>query len=215
MDDSDPQSIQYGNPNLDIVTHHTFYLNWVHLSQQWNFFLGGTASFTPNDILRILPFNDSGIYESTYYNIGHRQLYRINGSISLKKRNKYSFSTSFNTTYSVWNAETIRSQAGFTYYFLLNGNVNLWKNGLFHFNGSYSSPSFDIQRESSATWSYSFGLRQTLYKEKISLALNIRNLFDAHRTQTINRNGVDFISRSQQTTDLRHLSSILAIASES
>lgn len=198
VDDTNPMSISYGNPDLDAVVSHTFSGNYSRNSQKWNLFVGANVSLANNSITSITKVNDQGISERTYENIGKDQNYRINASFGYRLGTKFTLNVSASANYFVSEAKSLGlKNDGFGYQAYGGVSVGLWKEATIRGNARYYHPSVSLQGSSSAQFMYGFGLTQNFLKRKFNVNLFISNPFTKDRTYSSTTEGPSFYRYSE------------------
>lgn len=202
-----PMSVSYGNPDLDATLAHSFALSWRRFSSSWNISLGTTSSFS-NNALSPYSFVEDGVTHSTYGNIAKRQIYGLNGTIGYRSGVKFNVQLSGQGGYNVIKAPTLNlSNDGFTYNVSLYASAALWKNATIYCNGYAFRFGVDLENSFKQTYfSYGLGLRQQLFKKKLTLSFTASNPFtpDMKLTNITETNSYRSENTSWQT--LRHFS---------
>lgn len=173
-----PMSVSYGNPDLDATLAHSVALSWRRFSSSWNVSLGTTGSFS-NNALSSYTFVEDGVTHSTYGNIAKRQVYGLNGTIGYRSGVKFNVQLSGQGGYNVIKAPTLNlANDGFTYNVSLYASAALWKDATIYCNGYAYRFGVDLENSYKQTYfSYGFGLRQQLFKKKLTLSLTASNPF--------------------------------------
>ncbi|MBQ2019816.1 MAG: outer membrane beta-barrel protein, partial [Rikenellaceae bacterium] len=173
-----PMSVSYGNPDLDATLAHSVALSWRRFSSSWNVSLGTTGSFS-NNALSSYTFVEDGVTHSTYGNIAKRQVYGLNGTIGYRSGVKFNVQLSGQGGYNVIKAPTLNlANDGFTYNVSLYASVALWKDATIYCNGYAYRFGVDLENSYKQTYfSYGLGLRQQLFKKKLTLSLTASNPF--------------------------------------
>ena len=173
-----PMSVSYGNPDLDATIAHSVALSWRRFSSSWNVSLGTTGSFTNNAVSRYT-FVEDGVTHSTYGNIAKRQVYGLNGTIGYRSGVKFNVQLSGQGGYNVIKAPTLKlSNDGFTYNVSLYASAALWKDATIYCNGYAYRFGVDLENSYKQTYfSYGLGLRQQLFKKKLTLSFTASNPF--------------------------------------
>ncbi len=186
-----PMSVSYGNPDLDATLAHSVALSWRRFSSSWNISLGTTGSFS-NNALSPFSFVEDGVTHSTYGNIAKRQIYGMNGTIGYRNGVKFSVQLSGQGGYNVIKAPTLNlSNDGFTYNVSLYASAALWKDATIYCNGYAYRFGVDLENSIKQTYFlYSFGLRQQLFKKKMTISVTANNPFNANSklTQVVQTN---------------------------
>ena len=173
-----PMSVSYGNPDLDATIAHSVALSWRRFSSSWNVSLGTTGSFS-NNALSSYTFVEDGVTHSTYGNIAKRQVYGLNGTIGYRSGVKFNVQLSGQGGYNVIKAPTLNlANDGFTYNVSLYASAALWKDATIYCNGYAYRFGVDLENSYKQTYfSYGLGLRQQLFKKKLTLSFTASNPF--------------------------------------
>ncbi len=173
-----PMSVSYGNPDLDATLAHSVALSWRRFSSSWNISLGTTGSFS-NNALSSYTFVEDGVTHSTYGNIAKRQVYGLNGTIGYRSGVKFNVQLSGQGGYNVIKAPTLNlANDGFTYNVSLYASAALWKDATIYCNGYAYRFGVDLENSYKQTYfSYGLGLRQQLFKKKLTLSFTASNPF--------------------------------------
>lgn len=173
-----PLSVSYGNPDLDATIAHSVALSWRRFSSSWNISLGTTGSFS-NNALSSYTFVEDGVTHSTYGNIAKRQVYGLNGTIGYRSGVKFNVQLSGQGGYNVIKAPTLNlANDGFTYNVSLYASAALWKDATIYCNGYAYRFGVDLENSYKQTYfSYGLGLRQQLFKKKLTLSFTASNPF--------------------------------------
>lgn len=173
-----PLSVSYGNPDLDATIAHSVALSWRRFSSSWNVSLGTTGSFS-NNALSSYTFVEDGVTHSTYGNIAKRQVYGLNGTIGYRSGVKFNVQLSGQGGYNVIKAPTLNlANDGFTYNVSLYASAALWKDATIYCNGYAYRFGVDLENSYKQTYfSYGLGLRQQLFKKRLTLSFTASNPF--------------------------------------
>ncbi len=173
-----PMSVSYGNPDLDATLAHSVALSWRRFSSSWNVSLGTTGSFS-NNALSSYTFVEDGVTHSTYGNIAKRQVYGLNGTIGYRSGVKFNVQLSGQGGYNVIKAPMLNlANDGFTYNVSLYASAALWKDATIYCNGYAYRFGVDLENSYKQTYfSYGLGLRQQLFKKKLTLSFTASNPF--------------------------------------
>ena len=173
-----PMSVSSGNPDLDATIAHSVALSWRRFSSSWNVSLGTTGSFS-NNAVSSYTFVEDGVTHSTYGNIAKRQVYGLNGTIGYRSGVKFNVQLSGQGGYNVIKAPTLNlANDGFTYNVSLYASAALWKDATIYCNGYAYRFGVDLENSYKQTYfSYGLGLRQQLFKKKLTLSFTASNPF--------------------------------------
>ncbi|MBQ2414722.1 MAG: outer membrane beta-barrel protein [Rikenellaceae bacterium] len=197
-----PLNVSYGNPDLDATLAHSVALSWRRFSSSWNISLGTTGSFS-NNALSSYSFVEDGVTHSTYDNIAKRQIYGLNGTIGYRSGVKFNVQLSGQGGYNVIKAPALNLENdGFTYNVSLYASAALWKDATIYCNGYAYRFGVDLENSFKQTYfSYGLGLRQQLFKKKLTLSFTASNPFNANSklTQVVQTNTYRSENTSWQT----------------
>ena len=197
-----PLNVSYGNPDLDATLAHSVALSWHRFSSSWNISLGTTGSFS-NNALSSYSFVEDGVTHSTYGNIAKRQIYGLNGTIGYRSGVKFNVQLSGQGGYNVIKAPALNLENdGFTYNVSLYASAALWKDATIYCNGYAYRFGVDLENSFKQTYfSYGLGLRQQLFKKKLTLSFTASNPFNANSklTQVVQTNTYRSENTSWQT----------------
>lgn len=197
-----PLNVSYGNPDLDATLAHSVALSWRRFSSSWNISLGTTGSFS-NNALSSYSFVEDGVTHSTYGNIAKRQIYGLNGTIGYRSGVKFNVQLSGQGGYNVIKAPALNLENdGFTYNISLYASAALWKDATIYCNGYAYRFGVDLENSFKQTYfSYGLGLRQQLFKKKLTLSFTASNPFNANSklTQEVQTNTYRSENTSWQT----------------
>lgn len=173
-----PLSVSYGNPDLEATLAHSVALSWRRFSSSWNVSLGTTGSFS-NNAVSSYTFVEDGVTHSTYGNIAKRQVYGLNGTIGYRSGVKFNVQLSGQGGYNVIKAPTLNlANDGFTYNVSLYASAALWKDATIYCNGYAYRFGVDLENSYKQTYfSYGLGLRQQLFKKRLTLSFTASNPF--------------------------------------
>ena len=117
----------------------------------------------------------------TYGNIAQRQSYGLNATIGYRKDVKFSIQLSGRGGYDVIKAPTLNlSNRGFTYNASLYTSAALWKDATIFASGYAYRFGLSLESNMKQTYfSYSLGLRQQLFKKKMTISFSAHNPFNA------------------------------------
>lgn len=178
VNDSNPMSISYGNPDLQTVRRNSINLGYRKSSQKWNLGLNLFGDFTKNNIERITRVNESGVSLSTYENIGKNSSLRLNVNYSYRYKEKFNLYLNGSVAYTtISSAELALKNSGFSYNGGLGGSVGLWKKANFNFNAYIYGGNVALQSKAPFYYSSSAGISQKLLKDKLTFSIYISEPF--------------------------------------
>lgn len=203
---NDNRDISYGNPSLFPELVHQVELGTT-------FFIKGSminASVfgrrTDDLIENLLTINDEGISESTFYNFGQRSAIGLNVFGSLNVGQTLSLRGGFDV--NAWEVDgefesTRLSNSGYDY----NGRMNVtWSvNKSLKVEGFsyFRSPSFTVQGKNPSWSMMSFGLKQELFKKRLTIGLNFTEPFRENQNFIREIEGDQFYQYSKAVRPVR------------
>ena len=179
-DNSNPQSISQGNPNLDAEIDNSFSLNYSNFSPKLNFNLSLYTSFTRNSIEQISRLlNDSVVY-STYNNIGLSSSTGMSAYANWQPTPKIRIYGNGSTTYTNMNTNdgSGLKNSGFRYSFSAGTQFTLFADIKWNTNGGYYSPQVSLQGKSNAYHYYGTSVSRDFLKKKLNVSVNARNFLE-------------------------------------
>ena len=182
VDDKDPYSISYGNPNLKSERSHNFSVSYGLFSQKLNLSISAYSSIVNNSIESDDSVDSKGIRYHTYANIGSNG--SLGGSlyVSYNPIKWLSFWSSLSGGYSRYTNRANISEGG---YFMGYGGVNIklpWK---MRFNiGMGGNPVSTSYRSKGAGWYYYYTSlsRSFLKGDKLSVSISASNFLEKYNT---------------------------------
>ena len=181
VNDANPLSISYGNPDLVAEVSHSFSASYGNFSPKFNINIELNSSFT-NNAIQWYSFTDAnGVLNNTYGNMGNNQRYGANLYGSWRPTRKLSFNLNGNGTYRIIEATLndkykLRNE-GFSFFGMLGARFDAWKGGNVSVNGYGMSGSVMLQGKSSSYYSTSMGITQKLLKDKMDISVYFNDPF--------------------------------------
>ena len=201
VNDSNPMSISYGNPNLKSVKRDALSFSYMKASLSWNLGITLSADFTRNNIENIRRVGVSGISTSTYENIGRNQNYTLNLNYSYRAGTKLNLYLNGSIVYTIISSQELNLQnSGFGYSGGFGANLNLWKGGSINANAFLFRSNITLQSRYPVNSSISFGISQKLLNEKLTIALNITEPFTKTKTYKFDSEDITYRMHSRSTT---------------
>lgn len=193
VDDSNPNYISYGNPNLDAEISNSFDLGYSLFTPKFNMNASVYTSFTNNSIESVtnLKVVNEGagderiVVESTYANIGSSSrtggnLY-LNWSPSAKIRIYGNGGISY-SYYSNNSGEEKVENSGTRFTFNGGAQFTLPLELKLSLNGGYYSPWIMLEGKGSAYYFTGISLNRDFFDKKLNLSLRVNEPFRARRT---------------------------------
>ena len=180
-----PQSITYGQPDLESEQGHNFNLGYSLFSPKFS--INTTLNYAlSNNGLATYSFVDDGVQHTTYANMLHSKVTSLNVFINWMIAKGTSFNVNANVGYSDFKAyRTDDSNSGFNGGFWGGFRQNLpWKMKLGLWGG-YGSGNVSLLGKSSSYHFYSANLsRSFLRNDALTITLNAANFLDGHHRMT-------------------------------
>jgi hypothetical protein len=179
VNQTDPQNISYGNPNLASEKSHSLNLNYSYFAMKFNFNAALNYRLVNNAIERYTFVNrETGVNESTYENVGR------NESLNLSLYGRWSpsdlFSLSLNASIyhtSIKNPVRNLSNSGFNGLAFGNAQLNLPSDYVVSVMGQYVTPFVQLQTTSSPYFVNMISVSKTFLNKKLTLSLTAQSPF--------------------------------------
>jgi len=184
VNNTDPQNISYGNPNLDPEKSHTLNMNYSRFSQKLNINLGLSYRFENNEIESITFIDPErpNVSQTTYDNIGHSQRtsFSLYGNWSAFKNFNLIVNGGIfyvNMTSDATQSTEELSTNGFFYNVYSGIQYTLPKDFRLNLNGGYFAPRVTLQGKSSAFYFTSLSVSKDFLDKKLSVSLTCTDPF--------------------------------------
>ena len=187
VNDTDPNNISFGNPNLEPERSHNFNLNYSFFSVRLNFNVNATHSFVNNSIQHYA-FVDSGqddVRQWTFGNIGRNQragLF-VNTGWTPNRTFRLNFNGGMNYI-DMRSDELNAANSGFTGNLFLNAQITLPRDFRINASGQYMSGWLMLQGRQSAHYFYSIGVNKDFFERRMTVSLTCSNPFNRYMTMT-------------------------------
>lgn len=192
----DPNNVRQGNPLLKPEYTNSFDLSFQKKFAKNFVSLEAYARQTNNKIswiTKIYP-EDQSIFLLTFDNIGSDISVGTELMGNLNITDWYNLNISGNTYYYEIISDTYNSGSTFTYNARLNNTFRIKKSGTsFQLGGFYSGPSITAQGRINANYVVNAGLRQDFLDRKLSLSVNVRNVFVTMKRESINETPLFYV----------------------
>lgn len=205
IDNSDPQNLKYGNPNLMPSFTDQYSLNFSIFTDKWSVSPRFSYSLSNKIIERIKTVSPDASSITTYQNLANSSALTFNifGNYSATKKqtfnagfsiSKIGYSSVLNTNYNR-DGYSIRSNVGINY--------SLKKSAAFEANLNYFKNTA-AQGSSNGSIETQFGFKQNLFKNKIGLRLTAIDPFTQKNITSITE-GPNFYQESYSIQQTRNL----------
>ncbi|MCE5331628.1 MAG: TonB-dependent receptor [Bacteroidales bacterium] len=185
-DDSNPQSISQGNPDLAAEVDNSFSLNYSNFTQKLNFNAGLYTSFTNNSIERVSTLlNDSVVY-STYQNIGLSSNTGLSMYANWQPTPKVRIYGNGSATYTYMstNDDSGLGNKGMRYTLSCGTQFMMPWEIKWNTNGGYYSPGISLQGKQNAYYYYSMSLSRDFLEKKLNVSVYARDFLEKSRDFT-------------------------------
>lgn len=207
INDTDPNGITYGNPDLKTVVSHNFsgmWRFWIPKVEIMALYYGDIYN---NNIQSYTMVNDVGKYETTYKNMGHMQehILHLTFTYAFSQVNRIGVGLYGSYTTIDPRNNTLRND-GFGYGGTINSEFMAWKEGLLFGELTYTSPTLSLQSETKGYLSSSIGLNQKLFKKKLNVILTLTNPLNKVLKIGTNTKGINYYSHHlTKTREIRNI----------
>lgn len=180
VNNTDSLNLNFGNPNLDPEIYHAVELGWTVLKGKTNINIRLSESFSNTQIARYSYFNDeSGITYYTMDNIGSYSSTGLSGNVSLSLTSKWRLSSNLGLRYDFVKNRLNPAQRnnGLGGYGSFNTSYDVLKKLSVYINGNLSRAPAQLQGYYGINYWYSLGSNLKCLKDKLTLTININNIF--------------------------------------
>lgn len=174
VNNTDPENIRYGNPNLDPEKSNRINMNYSYFNTKFNMNANVTYSFQNNSIQEIVKMNNN-ISETTYDNIGKNKRVGFSLYMSYAPIPLLRFMLNGGATYEDIYSETGMANSGFSGRVFGNIQFNLPKDFRLDLRGGYFSPRISIQGKRSPMYFNDVAINKSFMKKKLTVSLNVNN----------------------------------------
>lgn len=179
-DETDPENISYGNPNLDPEKSNRIHLNYSYFNTKFNMNANLSYRFQNNSIEEIVLMNNN-ISETTYDNIGSTRqaglsLYLSYTPIELVR---FIFNGGLNYSY-MKNMDTDIANKGWNGRMFTGVQFTFKNDWRLDLRGGYFSPRISLQGSRSPMYFTDFAINKSFLKKKLTVSLTARNPFWKH-----------------------------------
>lgn len=205
INNSDPNNIRYGNPNLDAEQTHNFNVNYGSFAQKVNFNATLSYSLTNNAITSFIFVDDNGVTNNTYRNIGRNQSVGLDGYVSWTPssvvRMNLNGSLSYTDIQSTENANVRNS--GFSGRGFGGITFTLPKDVRLSANGGIFTGNIQLQTTQAAFYFYSFSAMKSFFNKKLDISLNSTTPFHKYRDFKMTTTGEGFVQKMSFQNPMR------------
>lgn len=198
VNNSNPDNISYGNPNLEAEQRHNFNVNYGSFSQKVNLNATLSYSFTNNSVTSFAFIDDNGVTNNTYRNIGRNHSVGLDGFASWTPTQvvRMNVNGSVNYTDLQSNENSALRNSGFSGRAFGGITFTLPKDIRIMTNGGIFTGNIQLQTKQAAFYFYSLGVMKSFINKKLDVSLNAQTPFHKFREFKSTTTGEGFSQRS-------------------
>ncbi len=203
-----PESVEYGNPNMDSSKGHNVNVTFSTFSPKLTINTSLTYGFSNNGIVRYQFVDANNVLNTTYDNIQHNRQLSLSFFTNWLMTKTTTLNVNASGSYEKYEASlTGNSTSGLTSSLWLGLNQSLpWKLKL-SLHGGVSSRSISLQGHGAAFHFYNLNLKRSFLKEdRLTVSFGASNFFNRYNYYTQHKES------SQFCTNLRARSQIMQFA---
>jgi outer membrane receptor protein involved in Fe transport len=207
INDENPKSISYGNPNLKTEKVNSFDLGYSYFSSKFNIDLSLYSRLNSSSIQAVISTLPTGGQVQTYRNTGSNNSYGASLYGSCSPSGKFSISLGSSAEYNMYEGTTAEgknmTKKGWTK--SLNGDFrwNFMEGFTFSGYGGYGSGWLELQSKSSSYSYNGVSLRKDFLSKKLGLTVSVNNPFKETMVWKRYTNGATFSSVSESEQQMR------------
>ena len=179
-DDTNPQYVTQGNPNLKAEVSNSFSMNYGNFSQKVNFNANLYYSYTNNSIESVSKLLPTGVVYTTYDNIGYVRNTGLNLYSSWQINKIVRVQGNGSSTYSklIMNNGSGIENDGIRYTFSGSVQLTLPKEFKVNLNGGYFSSGVSLQGTNPSFHYSNISIGRDLLDKKLNVSLRIQDPFE-------------------------------------
>lgn len=211
IDDSNPQNISQGNPNLSTEKSHNVRLNYSLFTQTFNANINMNYRFVNNSIESYTFIADydeddplsvyNGALWNTYGNMGKRKQFGIFVNANWNPISWFRIFCNSSADYTNIRSESMdMSNKGWSGRVFLGTQFTLPKDFRINVDGGYFTPRISLQGDNSSFYFTGFRISKDLLKKKLTLSLAAQNPFwkEIKRESTTYGDGFHYLSANMR-----------------
>lgn len=184
VNNTDPENIRFGNPNLDSEKSNSFNFNYSSFTQKFNLNASVSYSYVNNSIEQytFIDPETPNVSQSTYGNIGKRQ--QVGGYLYASWTPNPKFNVYVNGGVNYIDMKTNKtshdqsmSNSGVNGHVFTGARLSLPHDFRLNLNGGYFSPWIQLQGKGSAHYFIGLNANKDLLDKKMTITLGIQNPF--------------------------------------
>ena len=183
VDDTNPYSISYGNPNLVPERSNSFNLNYSYFSKKYTVNVSGNYSYVANSIEEYTFIDPAkpDVKQQTYNNIGYSQSAGMYMNLGWTPNQKFRLNFNGGVNYTDMKSDALNaSNSGFFGYGNLNGQLTLPKDFRINAFAYYMSGFIMLQSKQSSYFFNNLQVSKDLFKKKLTISLVCMNPFNEY-----------------------------------
>lgn len=194
---TDSTNISYGNPELQPQYSNAYELNYIKNWTDHTLSLSGYYR-TTDDVIQRIRYREGNVMYSTDRNVTQSQ----SAGLEIVAKNKLTRAIDLTTTVNLFYYKldgfgfemadqwvTGNSDEDFSWNARMMANVILPYSFSLQVTGNYNARQVVAQGYREANYSVDAGLRKTFWNKKLSLSVNVRDIFDSRKWHTITETG--------------------------
>lgn len=198
---TDSTNISYGNPELEPQYSNAYELNYIKNWEDHTLSLSGYYR-TTDDVIQRIRYREGNIMYSTDRNVTQSQ----SAGLEIVAKNKLARTIDLTTTVNLFYykldafnfmiADQLvsgESDEDFSWNARMMANVILPYSFSLQVTGNYNARQVVAQGYRKANYSVDAGLRKSFWNKKLSLSVNVRDIFDSRKWHTITETGDTYI----------------------
>ena len=200
-DDTNPQSVTQGNPNLKPEIGNSFSMNYGNFSQKLNFNANLFYSFTNNSIENISKLLESGVVYTTYDNIGQTNNAGINMYASWQMIPMLRLQGNGSATYSQFktNNGSGLENNGLRYTFSGSAQFTLPKDWKINLNGGYFSSGVSLQGTNPSFHYSGVSIGRDFLDKKLNVSVRIQDPLETTKKMKFTTQTAMFFQQTDMT----------------
>jgi len=201
LDNSNPNALSQGNPDLKPEKENSFSLNYSNVTPKLTVNTNLYASFKNNSIERVSKLLNDSVEFSTYKNIGLSQ--RAGVSLSVNWQPSKSLRINENGGFGYMNMSindtTGLKNNGLNYNVSLGSQYTFPNDIKWNVNAGYYSPNISLQGQSSGYYYYNTSVSRDFFHKTLNVAFRASNFIPKRKDFTDTINTADYRSKSVST----------------
>jgi len=208
VDDTNPYSISYGNPNLEPERSNSINLNYSFFSQKYT--LNANASYTyVNNAIQSYSFIDPAkpeVRQRTYSNLGRRQDGGFYLTAGWTPNQMFRITLNGSLFYAEYQSDELNiSTSGLFGLGYITTQITLPKDFRINLSGQYQSKMISLQSSQSALFFYNIALNKDLLNKKMTVTLACNSPFRKYLNLNSTTTTEYFASNSQNHMNMQEL----------